>query len=91
MSKIFLYIGVAALLLFVVNRQFFTPDTWEPFVDACLKGPQATLERCECLSDYVHEQLSAQEVHAVMEHREVGQSFQNRVAEVVRVGSLRCL
>jgi len=90
MAKILLYVGLAALLVFVINREFFTPETWEPFVQACLKGPQASQARCECLADFVHDQLNTREIKAVMEGRDGGQSFQERVGEVIRQGSLRC-
>ncbi len=91
MPRIFLFLAAFALVAFAVTNRFISPAaTWEPFVDACLSGGSGTKKQCECLSDYVHERLDDDEVEAIMENRVAGKAFQDKVGNVVRLGSKSC-
>ena len=90
MPKIMLYIAALALLGFVLSSQFRSPETREPFIEACLSGGSGTQKQCRCLADYVHERLTQDEIRAVMENRVAGKLFQDKVANVVRSGANAC-
>ncbi|MEH6627438.1 MAG: hypothetical protein V7739_13410 [Motiliproteus sp.] len=91
MPRIFLFLAAFALVAFVVTNRFISPPaTWEPFVEACLSGGSGTKDQCSCLADYVHDRLDVEEVEAIMENRVAGKAFQDKVANVIRVGSKSC-
>ncbi len=90
MGKIFLWIGFVALVVYLMKSQFLTSKTYEPFIQGCMTGSNATEERCECLSRYVHKHFSDLEVQAIMDQRLEG-AFAQKVEEVIRAGSQACL
>lgn len=89
MAKVFIWIAVVSLAVLVVKTQFLTSKTYEPFIAGCMAGENATQERCECLSRYVHKHFSDREVQAIMDQRLEG-AFAQKVAEVVQSGSQAC-
>ncbi len=89
MSRIFLYLAAFALFGFFLVRSFSDPATMKPFLEGCLSGG-ASAQQCECLGKYVHKHLDAKEVVAILENRVVSQTFQDKIATVVKSGSARC-
>ncbi len=89
MPRLFLLLAGLLLLAFAFLRDP-SPPTREPFVAACMSGGHALQRQCECLSDYVHEQLSPAEIRAIMDNQVVDASFQARVALIIRTGSRQC-
>jgi len=90
MSKVFLWIGVVALAVFVMKSQFLNSKTWEPFKQGCMAGGTATEAQCGCLSDYVHKHFTDNEVKMIMREQLGDSVFAAKVDEVVRNGSQAC-
>ena len=90
MPRILLYIAALALLGFVLSNAYQSTATRQPFVEACLSGGSGTKKQCECLSDYVHDRLTGDEISAVMDNRVAGKAFQDKVANTVRNGASAC-
>lgn len=90
MGKIFIWIGVVSLAIFLVKTQLWTSETYGPFVEVCMTGENTTQERCECLGKYVHKHFSDLEVKAMMA-QELEGAFGRKVQEVVAAGSQACL
>ncbi|MCV6590860.1 MAG: hypothetical protein OIF57_17850 [Marinobacterium sp.] len=90
MSKIFLWIGVVALAVFVMKTQFLNSKTWQPFKEGCMAGGTATEAQCSCLSDYVHKHFSDNEVGMIMRQQLGDSVFVAKVEDVVRRGSQAC-
>lgn len=89
MSRIFLFLAAFALLGFFIMRSFSDPTTMQPFVEGCLSGGGSP-QQCECLGAYVHKHLDDKEVVAILENRVVSQTFQDKIAEVVKTGTAHC-
>lgn len=90
MSKVFLWIGIVALSVFILKSQFLNSKTWEPFKQGCMAGGTATEEQCSCLTDYVHKHFSDNEVGMIMREQLGDSVFASKVKEVVRAGSESC-
>ncbi|MGB0466997.1 MAG: hypothetical protein ACPGF7_05600 [Pontibacterium sp.] len=72
-----------------MKTELWSSKTNTPFVQGCMAGENSTLERCECLSKYVHKHFSDMEVQAIMDQRMEG-AFAQKVNEVIRAGSQSC-
>ncbi|KEA63489.1 hypothetical protein ADIMK_2268 [Marinobacterium lacunae] len=90
MGKVFLWMGVVLLAIYLVKSQYLSSKTWGPFRDGCLASGGATEEQCSCLSDYVHERFSDQEVQRIMDTRITDPVFAEKVNKTVVAGTLAC-
>ncbi|MCW8887137.1 MAG: hypothetical protein OQK12_18065 [Motiliproteus sp.] len=91
MPRFFLFLAAFALVGFAISSRFFSPaPTWEPFNESCLRGGSGTKEQCACLTDYIHDRLDQDEIDAIMENRVSGRAFQDKVANIVRLGTKSC-
>lgn len=91
MYKVLIWIAVVALGVLAVKTQFLTSSTFVPFKEGCMKGTDATEERCDCLSRYVHKHFSDNEVKLIMSSNIEDSDFKRKVEEVVQAGSQHCV
>ena len=89
MSKVLLWMSAVLFAIYIVKTQYLNSKTWEPFKDGCVAGGY-TEEQCSCLSDYVHERLSDNEVQSIMDGRIDNTEFANRVNGIRVAGNLAC-
>lgn len=90
MGKVFLWMAAVLLAIYLVKSQFLTSKTWTPFRDGCLASGNASEEQCNCLSDYVHERFSDQEVQRIMNNQMTDPVFSEKVNKTVVAGTLAC-
>ncbi|MBV1787869.1 hypothetical protein KQ940_07345 [Marinobacterium sp. D7] len=90
MGKVFLWMGVVLLAIYLVKSQFLSSKTWTPFRDGCVASGNASEAQCDCLSDYVHERFSDQEVQRIMDTRITDPVFADKVNRTVVAGTLAC-
>jgi len=90
MAKIFLWIAVVSLSVFIVKANFLNSSTWEPFKQGCMASDSTTEAQCDCLADYVHKHFSDNEVKLIMSNQISEPAFAQKVEEVVASGSASC-
>jgi len=90
MGKVFLWMGVVLLAIYLVKSQFLTSKTWTPFRDGCLASGSADEAQCNCLADYVHERFSDEEVKRIMNTQITDSVFADKVNRTVVAGTLAC-
>ncbi|GGC09489.1 hypothetical protein GCM10011352_39860 [Marinobacterium zhoushanense] len=90
MGKVFLWMGAVLLAIYLVKSQFLTSKTWTPFRDGCVASGNASEAQCSCLSDYVHERFSDQEVQRIMDTQITDPVFADKVNRTVMAGTLAC-
>lgn len=90
MGKVFLWIAVVMLAIYLVKTQYLASKTWKPFRDGCLASGTATKAQCSCLSDYVHKRFSDQEVQRIMDNKVTDPQFSKRVKQVIFDGTHSC-
>ena len=90
MGKVFLWMGVVMLGIYLVKTQYLNSKTWEPFRDGCLAASDASREQCSCLADYMHERFSDQEIRRIMDNQVTDAVFGQRVNNAVQAGTLAC-
>ena len=90
MYKVLLWIAFVSIAILAVKTQFLTSSTFGPFKEGCMKGEGATEERCDCLARYVHKHFSDNEVKLIMSNQSTDPAFNNKVREVISLGSQSC-
>ena len=87
MSKVMVWISIVMLAIYVVKTQYLASKTWEPFRDGCIAGGGTEMQ-CNCLSDYVHERFSDNEVTSIMRMEKGDSAFETKVEQTIMAGTL---
>ncbi len=89
MSKVLLWMGGVLFAIYIVKTEFLNSKTWEPFKNGCVAGGYSE-QQCSCLSDYVHERLSDNEVEAILNQQIRDEGLAAKINTIRIAGNLAC-